>query len=136
MSYQISPRFSQVPDTKLRLIDNCFNCGGSHAAVRDRCPAYGKLCRFCNKGNHFLKCCRSRNNRVQTRQSVNSIGRETAISEFSQPAPIDLQAAGEGVDVDVYALSDLVHKQLDPKVVCSLMAKLFIWKWIWVLAAM
>lgn len=40
-------------------ISNCYNCGGSHAAKRDNCPANGQQCHTCKKWNHFKKCCKS-----------------------------------------------------------------------------
>ena len=40
-------------------IANCNNCGGSHPAMKDRCPAFGQQCHTCKKWNHFKKCCKS-----------------------------------------------------------------------------
>lgn len=34
----------------------CKNCGNSHK-LSERCPAYGIQCRFCQRFNHFTRCC-------------------------------------------------------------------------------
>ena len=39
---------------------NCSNCGGSHAARREKCPAFGQQCHICQKLNHYKSCCRSK----------------------------------------------------------------------------
>ena len=40
-------------------ISNCINCGGSHAASRKACHAFGKTCTACGKPNHFAPVCKS-----------------------------------------------------------------------------
>lgn len=40
------------------VIKDCKFCGGEH--LRQKCPAYGKLCNNCKKKNHFSKVCRLR----------------------------------------------------------------------------
>ena len=37
------------------FIKKCKFCNSSHP--RGKCPAYGKVCRVCNKKNHFKVCC-------------------------------------------------------------------------------
>ena len=39
---------------------NCSNCGGSHAARREKCPAFGQQCHICQRFNHYKSCCRSK----------------------------------------------------------------------------
>ena len=34
-------------------IQNCYFCASSH--LRRQCPAYGKVCKACNKPNHFAR---------------------------------------------------------------------------------
>lgn len=36
----------------------CQNCGYKHTK-KEKCPAFGKTCKLCSKGNHFAKVCRS-----------------------------------------------------------------------------
>ena len=42
----------------LRNSKKCSYCGGLHEPRK--CPAYGKVCKRCNKRNHFQEVCRSR----------------------------------------------------------------------------
>ena len=49
----------QAGQREARSIANCNNCGGSHAAQRDKCPAFGQQCHICRKFNHYKKCCKS-----------------------------------------------------------------------------
>lgn len=53
--------FKKKPITEhtTQSIVNCSNCGGSHEAKRDKCPAFGKQCHRCNKINHYKQCCKS-----------------------------------------------------------------------------
>uniref|UniRef100_A0AAV2LFE8 Polyprotein n=1 Tax=Knipowitschia caucasica TaxID=637954 RepID=A0AAV2LFE8_KNICA len=57
-------------------IVNCNNCGGSHDAKKESCPAFGQQCHACKKWNHYKKCCRSvqRYPRMQgSRESVHHL---------------------------------------------------------------
>ena len=40
------------------LIKDCQYCGNTHQ--RRKCPAYGKICKKCNRKNHFASVCRSK----------------------------------------------------------------------------
>ena len=53
----------------------CQNCGFSH--IRNRCPAYGKLCSFCNKMNHFNSVCKTRLAQTRQREHTNQISNPT-----------------------------------------------------------
>ena len=44
-----------------KVLQNCINCGGSHQASRQFCPAYGKRCHACNKLHHYKSVCMSSN---------------------------------------------------------------------------
>ena len=71
----VQPRFMRKPgqkinmksqsDTNTRNIVNCYNCGGGHAAKKDKCPAFGQQCHSCKKWNHFKKCCQMSNKQQQ-----------------------------------------------------------------------
>jgi hypothetical protein len=50
--------------TVTRMPD-CKNCGTQHACRKEVCPAYGKICSSCGKGNHFARVCQS-SRRVHT----------------------------------------------------------------------
>ena len=65
----------QRDSTKTRRhtrVKTCFNCGGSYPHMQGKsCPARCKLCRVCQKPNHFERVCRSKvpgRVRVKTRQ--------------------------------------------------------------------
>ena len=45
---------------------NCKQCGYTHE-VR-KCPAYGQICRVCNKRNHYAKMCKSSQQRDKYRE--------------------------------------------------------------------
>ena len=55
----VQPRFMRKPrqemkmksqsDTNTRTIVNCYNCGGCHAAKKDKFPAFGQQCHACKK---------------------------------------------------------------------------------------
>jgi hypothetical protein len=38
---------------------DCKYCGTQHAFRKEVCPAYGKICSSCGKGNHFARVCQS-----------------------------------------------------------------------------
>lgn len=66
----VQPRFMKKPKQGMEMkshseintqdIVNCYNCGGGHAAKKDKCPAFGQQCHVCKQWNHFKKCCKSR----------------------------------------------------------------------------
>lgn len=49
-------------------ITNCRNCGGTHQAKRDQCPALGQQCHHCGKLNHFRSACRSAKSSTASKQ--------------------------------------------------------------------
>lgn len=50
----------------------CRYCGGKHYQDKFACPAYGKVCRKCGKGNHFQSICKQVTR--QSRQSIQLVG--------------------------------------------------------------
>ena len=54
----------------------CNYCGGHHRPDKLVCPAYGKLCRYCNKPNHFQSMCRLNQQKQQSRQQVHQVTEE------------------------------------------------------------
>ena len=59
----------QGESVQQNLIRNCKYCGGSHK--RGSCPAYGKLCRRCNKKGHFASVCLSKSINFVEKEVVN-----------------------------------------------------------------
>ena len=41
------------PQPPSQTVVRCNNCGGSHAAKREKCPAFGQQCHSCQKFNQF-----------------------------------------------------------------------------------
>lgn len=73
---RFGPRQSAQTGRNEQPIVNCNNCGGSHDAKRESCPASGQQCHACKKWNHYKKCCRSvqRYSRMQSpRESVHHL---------------------------------------------------------------
>lgn len=52
-------KFKRKTNKLLTDIQNCRNCGSSHPAKREQCPAFGQQCHVCKKYNHYKKQCRS-----------------------------------------------------------------------------
>ena len=38
-------------------LQNCKYCGGNHPKTKTACPAFGKVCSTCGRGNHFAAEC-------------------------------------------------------------------------------
>ena len=38
-------------------LQNCKYCGGNHPKTKTACPAFGKVCSTCGRGNHFTAVC-------------------------------------------------------------------------------
>lgn len=89
---------SQPPS---QTITRCNNCGGSHAAKREKCPAFGQQCHSCQKFNHFKSCCKSKpcsQNRQHPRQKT---GRQTVNEiEIEEQTREDETFYVDGVEVD------------------------------------
>jgi len=46
----------------------CFNCGSKQKHKLESCTAFGKVCKACNKRNHFTSVCRSVSRTSQVKQ--------------------------------------------------------------------
>ncbi|KAL7832506.1 hypothetical protein SRHO_G00295240 [Serrasalmus rhombeus] len=75
--HQLKPK--SFPQT----ITNCSNCGNSHVAKREKCPAFGQQCHNCGKLNHYKSCCKSqpRNTRNSNRKASNQLVHEVAADQ-------------------------------------------------------
>ena len=62
----------------------CGKCGGQwHRAYQD-CPAFGKICNYCQKKNHFASVCREaqqQQHQKTARRKVRDIGKEQSDNE-------------------------------------------------------
>ena len=48
---------SSSEKSNVRMVDDCKFCGKSHERSREKCPAYGKVCKKCRKENHVASKC-------------------------------------------------------------------------------
>ena len=48
---------SSSEKSNLRMVDDYKFCGKSHERNREKCPAYGKVCKKCKKENHVASKC-------------------------------------------------------------------------------
>lgn len=71
-----SKRIYATKTEGLKPITSCKNCGGTHPAKREQCPAFGQQCHNCKKYNHFKNQCRSAR-WDKPRKQVNQISAET-----------------------------------------------------------
>ena len=46
-------------NTKRTQKPDCRYCRSQHVFRKELCPAFGKTCSACGKGNHFAKVCQS-----------------------------------------------------------------------------
>ena len=49
-----------TPDGRSGKKISCKFCGYDHAPERNKCPAWGKVCKRCKKKNHFAKGCKDK----------------------------------------------------------------------------
>lgn len=59
----------------------CKKCNLNHE--KNKCPAYGKICRFCKKMNHFETCCIKKKFLKSKKREVNEINEEFIDSDSS-----------------------------------------------------
>ena len=73
--------YSKMKRTMREIPSNscCRNCGGTHPAKRDQCPAFGQQCHNCGKQNHFKTQWRSTKSSRPNRQ-INQLYAETNFS--------------------------------------------------------
>ena len=60
---------------------DCKFCGRKHERSRDKCPAFGKECTKCDKGNHFSSLCKQR--------SVHPKGKKERVHHVQNPKSSD-----------------------------------------------
>jgi hypothetical protein len=58
-----------TPDGRWGKKISCKFCGYDHAPERNKCPAWGKVCKRCKKKNHFVKRCKDKDAAVYAIES-------------------------------------------------------------------
>ncbi|XP_018493735.1 uncharacterized protein K02A2.6-like [Galendromus occidentalis] len=81
--------------SNVRNVTNCTYCGSSHPS--GKCPAYGKICKTCQKRGHFTKVCRSDRNRQNHRAKINMIKDDESDGEETR------NEYNSGSEEDIYA---------------------------------
>ena len=79
-------------------VKKCGKCGTSHPPKR--CPAFGTICNFCRKQNHWSKCCRSVNRDTHTsvNQSQRRRWRSQSRSRNRQSSSVTVNEAEASAD--------------------------------------
>lgn len=77
-----SGKATPVQKQDSRSLQPCKYCGNQHIWDTSLCPAYGKICSYCKKKNHFRSQCDSM--KKATRKTPHG-GRLHAISESNKP---------------------------------------------------
>ena len=100
-------------------ISSCRNCGGTHPAKRDQCPAFGQQCHTCGKQNHFKSQCRSTKSSRPNRQ-INQLYAETNSSSESDDTftieGLSLHDDERKIDKEGHCFVTVNDKQLNLKV--------------------
>ena len=113
--------YSKMKRTMREIPSNscCRNCGGTHPAERDQCPAFGQQCHNCGKQNHFKSQCRSTKSSRPNRQ-INQLYAETNSSSESEDTftieGLSLHDDEQKIDKEGHCFVTVNDKQLNLKV--------------------
>ena len=64
----LSTNYKQDANRSIR----CKFCGTEHIPMKEKCPAWGKVCTSCNKPNHFAKVCHTCKSKPQGAYAMHS----------------------------------------------------------------
>lgn len=73
-------------------------------AKREKCPAFGKICHGCNRGNYFWNCCRSHASKYETKLAVHLLQSESSHNvsdDTTVNIPENLPAA-DGINLNIH----------------------------------
>ena len=56
-SSEVNVLKSARPKSSPSMVDDCKFCGKSHKRNREKCPAFGQICKKCKKENHVVSKC-------------------------------------------------------------------------------
>ena len=113
------------------FFSNCIFCGKSH--YKGECPAYGKICKSCQKKNHFAEVCKSSQNRrtkkthaVTQEDDDEESSNEDHMFSLSQIGEINKKNRKAQFMVNMKYTDEGVHSnkqtQLDTGATCSAMS--------------
>ena len=106
---------------------DCKYCGTQHTFRKELCPAFGKICSSCGKGNHFARVCQSSRKVNVARVSANSdsSGEELflgTIEAQEQQQELDVSAVNEWTS-ELKINGQSVNIKLDTGAKCNVMSK-------------
>lgn len=77
----VKPKKSQFKPKTLSVVQECKFCGQSHLRTKEKCPAFGKMCKKCGKPNHFAKKCSSGQVKSKSKHKVRAVSEESEDSD-------------------------------------------------------
>ena len=127
-SSEVNALKSSRPKSNPSMVDDCKFCGKSHERNREKCPAFGQICKKCKKENHVASKCHLHgkksssvkkkqkapkpNSKESFRKKVNAL--ETNTSPDKELLTVELSTEDVNVStaevVNVSAVSDFPSK--------------------------
>ena len=100
---------SSSEKSNVRMVDDCKFCGKSHKRNREKCPAYGKVCKKCKKENHVVSKCHLHEKKTSRKKKkpkpLKSSSKETFRKKVSL-VETDLSSEVEILSVELSAEDD------------------------------
>ena len=102
---------SSSEKSNVRMVDDCKFCGKSHERNREKCPAYGKVCKKCKKENHVASKCHLHENKTSTKKKKPKPPKSSSKETFRKKVSLvetDLSSEEEILSVELSAEDDNV----------------------------
>ena len=93
----------------------CYNCGGAWPHEQ-RCPAKGKVCRKCNKTDHFASVCRSQNSTKG--QTFHRMRGNSTMNKRNQVKPVQHHNDKDNESSSDEYMYAIQHKTMEQKKGC------------------
>ena len=97
--------------SSVRMVEGCKFCGKSHERNREKCPAYGKVCKKCKNENHFASKCHFHEKKTSSKKKKpkvpKSSSKETSRKKVSV-VETDLSSEEEILSVELSTEDDNV----------------------------
>ena len=105
----------QVSSNSLK---NCKYCGKSHEKAKEKCPAFGKICGYCSKRNHFEIMCMIKKKQGKQHRKVNMCEESSSDSELECVETVRLEDTVNTTHTKESNQNKLfMHMQLNKKIV-------------------
>ncbi|XP_028415809.1 uncharacterized protein K02A2.6-like [Dendronephthya gigantea] len=110
---------------KTRDGKGCKYCGKQHENIKEKCPAFGKICARCGKQNHFAAKCRSKP--LVDHRNVNNLSDSSEEELFTVSAGDNTKSGNANFDKKIYATMEIsgkpVKMQVDSGATCNILPK-------------